>query len=62
MGVNGESDDVSLGPKTHCEIMTNNMSLPDRKSSITASLFVCFLTVQQRDSSCTTLSQLQKTE
>ena len=40
VGVNGESDDVSLGPKTHGEIMTNNMSLPDRESSITASLFL----------------------
>lgn len=39
VGVSGESDDVSPGPKTHGEIMTNNMSLPDTESSITASLF-----------------------
>lgn len=39
MGVSGESDDVSPGPKTHGKIMTNNMSLPDTESSITASLF-----------------------
>ena len=39
VGVSGESDDVSPGPKTHGKIMTNNMSLPDTESSITASLF-----------------------